>query len=445
MFAASETTMFTQDIFPNFYLVGHVGLLVGLLAIILLVGPRWPLGERLLGGGAILFLSAFTVRRLWLWNPGYYWDFRVFHEVGTTWLAGGDPYSLDGLLNPLTAVPLYALFGLLPVELASRLWLAFNVCGLILSTWLAWRLLRKGAAGQTVSESSAWVAAGCVALSIASVWGLDAGQVTVWTTLFLYLALLCQQTNRPMLAGMCLALATVKVNTMLPFVLLFLRKRDDLQTWLALACVSLVLCLIAAQPLSWPQLLRENLDNILAMNQPGAMNDYTFAAPYHDDVVALNRLLYCIGLRDRTWIGVGQFVLIATAGIWVLREVFWRRADLLAAAALVSIFSCLFLYHRLHDTIILALPLLYAIDSAHQEVGWRRTAFTATAVALIMVLNLPRGDMFRDLATWTQSAGFVGQLVQAIVLPYPMWLLLGALAILPLARRPRQRKLSTLD
>ena len=74
----------------------------------------------------------------------------------------------------------------------------------------------------------------CLSFSEASLKGLYLGQLGVFTAVMLLLALVAQGQGRPIWAGVCLFLATVKFVTVIPFLLLFLR-RPDRWTWAVLS------------------------------------------------------------------------------------------------------------------------------------------------------------------------------------------------------------------
>ena len=78
-------------------------------------------------------------------------------------------------------------------------------------------------------------------------YGLFIGQLGLLAALALVAALDQQGRGRPIGAGIWLGVATIKVSTMLPFLLLFLRK-SDLRTWVALVLTCSTLCLLGGFP-----------------------------------------------------------------------------------------------------------------------------------------------------------------------------------------------------
>src|SRR3954471_17842463 len=54
------------------------------------------------------------------------WDFQIFWEGGAAVWRGEDPYEVEGLVNPPTALPLYALLAALPFDTALAVWTALS-------------------------------------------------------------------------------------------------------------------------------------------------------------------------------------------------------------------------------------------------------------------------------------------------------------------------------
>jgi hypothetical protein len=358
------------------------------------------------------------------------WDFSVFHSIGLAFWSGTDAYANVMMQSPPTAIPLFALFALTTLPVASAGWYAFNLAALFGILAIAKRVLAVLHPGRVATawhgEAAITVA---VALSVASTWGLDAGQLSAWTTLWIYGALLAHARGRAAAAGFCLAPATVKIATVLPFLIPSLAWRQW-RTWAALGAA------VVALPLAWPSdlvsMAARELRNIAAARQTGLVNDYSFAGPFHDDMLGLEHWLYCLGFRDQALIGGIQLALLAVITALVVWRFRRRRqpADMALLFALSCTLSCLFLYHRLYDTIILALPLLYCVSGARRSEGVRRMAYLAIAVGLVLVMDFPRGWRMWRLAEWSVNAGLAGRFVQILVLPYPVWLLMTSAAAL---------------
>jgi hypothetical protein len=177
---------------------------------------------------------------------------------------------------------------------------------------------------------------------------------------------------------------------------------------------------------------QRHLANVSAARAVGEINDYTFQGPYHDDMLGLEHWLYCLGLRDAQAISALQLGILAVIGLflfWDFRVRNHARNELLLAV-LLCIYSCIFLYHRSYDSVILALPLLYCVDRSRRVPQEGAYVYKMLATGLVLVLNFPRGGLLLRFADWSRTGGLAGRLVQTIVLPYCTWILLGSLLLL---------------
>ncbi len=186
-------------------------------------------------------------------------DHHIFWQAGRDIWVGNDPYdpvrfAVNPFLNPPTALPLFALFALAPYWLSLLIWILSNVLLCLLLPALAGRALsvQEGSfASQSGKQPAPWdfpprvLAGTTTALIVSDAFGYDlfVGQLGLLTAMALLAALEAQGRGRRILAGFWLALATIKVSTMLPFLLLFHRKAD-LRTWVALAFFCAILCLM---------------------------------------------------------------------------------------------------------------------------------------------------------------------------------------------------------
>jgi Glycosyltransferase family 87 len=423
--------------------------------------------EILAGAMIVLALLRVSVPRSLLWGVVGYGifayavltvlDWPKTEELGATdlfqfWLAGraiwqgGDPYSSSAALNPPTAAPFLALFGMTSLPTAAAVWFLLNSLGGLLLVPLAYRTL--SAVGAPDDWKLPPVVVGLltvvVGLSFACRYGAQVGQFSCLVTLALLAALLARAKGRWMLAGVFLAVATIKTGMMLPFLLLF-HRRSDWRTWGVMTLAVLALCLIATPA---PKLLErcgECLKNISAFSERGAENDYSYENVHngyarHVDIFGLDHLLYRTGWRDRTLIRTANYLLLLLLGAWIAWQVI-RRPDLPrgAACSLVALYSAIFLYHRLYDMIVLSLPLTYVLGRALVERGKSRFAYTLCAAAIFGILNLRTGMLLSLTERYADSASLGGRFFEGLVLPYGTWLVLLALACLTTAEAFRRR------
>ena len=195
----------------------------------------------------------------------------------------------------------------------------------------------------------------CLSFSEASLKDLYLGQLGVFTAVMLLLALVAQGWGRPIWAGVCLFLATVKFVTMIPFLILFLRRADR---WTCAVLIILVVgsCALTGRIIELPARAATLSQRAEELAAPGRVNDYSYDGTRNEGIISFEHLFYRLGMRDREWIRYTQFLALAAVGAWVAYLVILKDLPRPAAASLVSFFSLLFLYHRDYDTVILALP-----------------------------------------------------------------------------------------
>lgn len=351
---------------------------------------------------------------------------------GTDIARGASPYGRPPCVYPPNAFPLFVVFSCFGYPQLLLVWTAGNALGfLLLIPAAAWAL-------SFCADADAWrlpapalgVLSAALALSVAARLALDVGQLVVPVTLMLLAALAAQQCRRPALAGVGLALAAIKAATLLPFLLLFLRRRDR-AAWLSMAGLSMVLCLLATAPTDLPGRVRECLDNIHALNQPGGMNN--FAGHTNVDLIGLDRAAYYAGLASREGARAFQWLALVVLGAWLAWQV--RRREALPPAAawsLVALYSMLFLYHRLYDACVLVIPLLYAAGQARQATGPRRWLYGGGAAAVLGVWYF-RYETVQALCYGPAAQGWLGQVLAAVVIPHAIWLTLAGLLCLAAA------------
>jgi len=435
------------DLGPIVYwlLINHkvIGLVSGAVACVMIwkTDDRFQ-GQRALAAGAALFL---LIRAIVFLCNYECWDFEVFYQTGSAVVRGTDPYANRLSQYIVNALPMFALFALLPFRVSAALWYAVNLLSLFLVVRLCQLIVKQStAAGSGVP----WYADAHVTLAVllagATTWGLDAGQLVIWTTLWVYAAIHALARRREVTAGIALAAASFKITTSFPFLLLLL-GRKHWKAWIAYAAVLALLCLCVYRPDRLAGLVAGQARNVREARQVGEINDYTFSGPFHDDMLGLEHWLYCLGLRNSGVISLVQLGILLVIGLGLLREclVRVRPVDKLWHAVMLCVFSCLFLYHRSYDSLILALPIFYCVDRARDESQRRAIMYKAIATGLVLVLNFPRGGVLIRLSNWSLSSGLAGRLVQILVLPYCTWILLTCLFLLwYLGPEPRRIALS---
>jgi len=419
-----------------------VALALGVLVLLRARVPTSWLKSLIAATLAIFVIHLFAMSRHDLFG----FDFtRVFWKAGCDVWAGIDPYSParftehNGLINPPTAIPLFALFAALPVRTSLGFWTIFNLASSLGLIALARSALlaqdRMDAAGDRealgLGRLGAMDMAGlavCLTYSAASLKGFYLGQFNVFVAVMLLAALAAQGRDRPNWAGICLSLATVKFVTMIPFLILFLRRAGRL-TWVVLMASVVGLCALSGRISELPARAATLAQRAREISAPGKVNDYSYEGTRNESIISFEHLFYRLGMRDRELIGYAQVLALLAVGSWVAYLVVLKELPRSAAACLVSFFSLLFIYHRDYDTVILALPLVYCAGKVRVTTGpprWLYTACGSMAIAILYADAL----FLRLLTQHSLSWGTWGRLVQATVLPYAMWLILLAMLFL---------------
>jgi Glycosyltransferase family 87 len=386
--------------------------------------------------------AAFVLTILYLLFSALGFDYRIFWTIGRGLWSGKDPYAADYfVIYPPTALPVFAALALLPFEWSFLVWTILNLLACMALVPFAHSVLvsedRLG--GLPTGESEVrWRLPGLVMVGLsAALLIADAplvtfylGQFSIIEAVLLLTALGAQARGRPAWAGALLALATIKVATMLPFLLLFLRKTDR-WAWLSLLGTTLGLCLLSGRLGDLQGDVVSLRERIKEVGAPGTVNDYSFEGTRHENIMGFEHAFYRIGLRDRGMIRLAQYAALLLLGAWVARQVVpERRLTRAAACSLVALYSAIFLYHRSYDAVILVLPLVYCAGQARVAQGRTRYLFAACAVSVLAVLHL-NIDLLRAMTSLSFESGPVwGRVLQGVVLPYGTWLIVLAMVLL---------------
>lgn len=303
-------------------------------------------------------------------------DFTPYYYAGQDVLAGRDPYLQQygpwrsPFLSPPTSQPFVAALCVLPFLLSGIVWVGLSMLATLGLVEFSRRVLnlQGGIAGRPIPPEATAGLMAVVALSAGSRMGLEYGQLHVALAVLIMGALRAQALRQPVLAGLLLVPAMGKPQTMLPYLLLFLR-RFDLRTWVTMGVVAPLMVIATTPPAdlisrywSWQAALHNSFG-------AGAINDLNLVSNAPTEI-SLRHLMYCLGMGDRDRLRAYQSLLVILIGLALLYEIAWRgRITRAAGCSLVSCYVMLFIYHRPYDAVILALPLVYAVAAARQSVG----------------------------------------------------------------------------
>ncbi len=364
-------------------------------------------------------------------------DFDAFYDSGRDILAGRNPYEVTippwrtarmPALNPPTTLPLFVLLSIPPPDLAVSLWTLLNIAGLLGLVELARRALNAsgGVCGREIRPADAAGLMAAVALSTGVREGLCWGQLHILEAYFLIGAILARGKSRPILAGVLMGLASIKPQTMMPFLLLFHRKSDR-ASWIAMIVTGLLL-LVSTRPDQLLNYIQAWQVTVAREFKVGGINDYSYAVgSITYCLVSFSHVLYALGMRDRSLIASVQLGIVGVIGLAFVVD-FWRRRNSRDASlvALLGCYSMLFIYHRTYDGAILALSLVYATARARETQPGNKLPFIIAAIAMWISMN-PYSKFVGVIYDRSWNMGDWGQLIRIVSLPMSTWMMIVAL------------------
>ena len=213
-------------------------------------------------------------------------------------------------------------------------------------------------------------------------------------------------------------------HTAFPFLMLFLRKAS-VATWAVLVTMSAYLLLVSLPLGDLPRTVRDLRGGISRLER--TVNSYEFSNTSSSEIIGVGHLMYRLGLRDRDRIAVIQTAVLLLLGLLL----FWRLVlrslrDPGIAPSLLALYAMLFFYHRIYDSMILAIPLLHSADRIRRVQGAVRSAYICCGLACLAALYTPVG-LLRTLTPRSTTWGPAGWLLQATVLAYADWAIIVAL------------------
>jgi hypothetical protein len=243
---------------------------------------------------------------------------------------------------PPWAFPMYAPFFSAGNFTVARIVLqALSLAALAAMMWLGGRELSPlGWQAGLLGGAMAWAVSGnCTAIAL--------GQFSILCAGLLAAQVLAMQANRPVLAGICWALAMIKPQIALPFALLFLLERQ----WRGLFVCGAVLAVLSAGAFWWTDV--SPLEFFVA---GPAKEKLTFV---RDSGYLGMMWIEWLDLPPRTATGIALGML-AVCGLALLIRDSRGRVSLLDAAGICAMLGFVLFYHRQYDNQML-LPLVLAI------------------------------------------------------------------------------------
>ena len=430
--------------FMRLYVVYYPVMIVALVYCLVNLRMQWFSSKASLAF-SLAFVGYFLATSF-LFNyhpPGF--DFTIFHNAGMNLIEGRNPYEFDGrMVSPLTSLLLFAGFALTDVNTSFAIWTGVNVIMALLLIPMAWWCLFGRIDTKSLIKEIAPLTAFFV-LSFPILWTIGGGQLAIYVAFLLIMAFVLRDHGAQLGAGISLALATVKPQTVIPCLLDFLR-RNNLTTWVGF-CLSLVVLLITVRLLphffeamgNEFEAMRDEMRNIATMGAPGNTNDYSFEAPFYHTIIGLNYLFYCLGFRDRTLILILSIGSTFAIGAYLLISGRQKRWPFEAHLSMICIYALLFFYHRFYDATILAIPLTYSYVMALRSTGSQRTMHFFTFIALLPVFVIHPKAIALFVSGIPDSMPLVKRLGEAFLLPYATWSALFAMVFIWLGCRQPSR------
>jgi hypothetical protein len=414
-------------------------------AFLLLAGiplrSRWMRALVLTVAGLGIASYVVTVVRDEMGDSVRAFDLEYFWIGGQNLREGRSPYDDPNVMNPPVAFPLYWLVSAVPFEEGRLAWTMLIGLGALALVEFARRILTAGGddTARKLGLPVILLLTAVLCLSRANRFGIELGQLALPVTLCLFWAFYAHLRNRPNQTGIGLAVASIKTPTLIPLLLYFVR-RFRWRMWVTMGAAGVALVLVTTSPGQIVPRCQECLRNIAGTREQGKLDDYDISNSRNYSMMSFSVLFNRLGMLDRG--KVEMLSLAATAVVTACVACLLlgrRRLDTPAALSVVSIYAMLFLYHRIYDLILLAVPLVYVYGKARQERGKARWLFVACGVCMLLALNIREWLVADTRVRVLAVDDLTSSLLRVVVLPYLTWLMVLALVFLVLAEHARPK------
>jgi hypothetical protein len=330
------------------------------------------------------------------------WDFASVYAAARTWIHGGNPYDLPGVLAtwhacgvfsdrdvsyfatvyPPSSLCMLMPFALLPGSFAMQSWLALTLVLIALQFAALVDL-----AGLRFGDPRTLILVAAGLASAPFQFGILSGQLSMPAISACVIAFWLASRQREMWAGVVLGLAcALKPQVAAPFVLYYLMLRRWSVGGMAVIVGGTVMSVaVLAMRISHLDWLAGWKHSIALTTQIGAVNDYGWSNTLRDEIMDLKMLLVSI-VHNPALLRVGVDAVVVVLGLCYLRAFRWggvgKRDGLLAVAGLTAI-SLLPIYHRVYDAALLTTALAWALAELD---GPRRRYAIAMLVPMALFL-----------------------------------------------------------
>lgn len=274
-------------------------------------------------------------------------DFRVFYRAGKFILNGNAAGLYDVSAYPISSAGrtpfiraaweslVFVPFAALPYKFSLWLWSAVNLAAFGFSAWLVRDDLKRFLEPQKLSRSlalgGALLAIGCT---------LGAGQDDGLFLMLVVLALTAAKERRDLDAGLWLALATIKLQLLLPlFALIIIRKRWKIAEGAALGGFGLILTSILVAGPTW-------FGDCVHAQGFAAYQTGHFTARY---------LLIAYGSSPLIWLALALGMIVSFLAV--------RKKETETAAAWLIVATVFFNWHSLTCDYVTLLPAAVKVET----------------------------------------------------------------------------------
>jgi len=378
------------------------------------------------------------------------WDFASVYAAARTWMRGGNPYDLSGVVQtwraagafsdrdvsyfatvyPPSSLVMLMPFAPLPGGVAMVIWMLLTL-GLLLLQFRA--LVDMAELGR--GDPRRLILVGAALASAPLQFGILSGQLSIPAISLCIIAFWGAGRGREKLAGVLLGLAcAVKPQVAAPFVLYYLiLRRFNVAGFAILVAAAVWIVAVAAMSASHIDWIAGWRQSVAATTRVGGVNDYGWTNRFRDEIVDLKMLLVSVVHRPLLLRAAVEGVVIVLFA-WYVR---WfprggqrtPREELLALAGLGAL--CLLpVYHRVYDVALLTTALAWALAEMDGRNGrYAAALLLATAVFLIPFDSVKAvGNRLHSLSALSQRWWW-----QSLIVPHYAWGLFATAIVLVLA------------
>jgi hypothetical protein len=382
------------------------------------------------------------------------WDFASVYAAAQTWLHGGDPYSIDQVVQtwhdcrlfadrdvsyfatvyPPNSLAMILPFALLPAGVAMILWLAITLA-LVAAQFAALADL----AGLRWRDHRVLILVAASLASAAFQFGILSGQLSQVAIAMSILSLWCALRRREWTGGVLLGLAAaLKPQIAAPLVVYFALTRRWTAAALSIGLAGFAAVgAIVAMHLTHVDWWAGWTQSIALTQQIGGVNDYGWTGPYRDEIMDLKLLLVSFIHDPRLLKLTVEGITLLLAAVY-LRVFQWTprddRQELLLFAGLAAI-SFLPIYHRVYDAALLTTAFVWALAELDGQIR-----YLARGILIPMALFLVPFDVTETVGRRVHLLGRLSQTAgwQSFIAPHYAWgLLLVTVAMLAALSRTR--------